>query len=141
MKADNRNDEQLELVLTAGPWPFVTRRQYRRRDGSHHVWHSRSHRKDLPGGEAAGPAGPGSGPFRWLWAPAKLNWWIGIVFALGSALFTLGSLLILVPGLAEHWSYSEMQVNAVFFAGSIPFTTAAYLQLFQAANAGEFPER
>ena len=29
-----------------------------------------------------------------------------------------------------------MQVNAIFFVGSIPFTIAAYLQLFQAANAG-----
>ena len=32
-------------------------------------------------------------------------------------------------------------VNRIFFAGSIPFTVAAYLQLFQAANAGEIPLR
>ena len=139
MKPDSQDHEQLELVATAGPWPFVTRRTYRRRDGSHHVWHSRIHRKDLRRGEAGRPAG--AGPLRWLWNPGQLNWWIGIVFALGSSLFMLGSLLILVPGLAEQWSYSETQVNAVFFAGSIPFTTAAYLQLFQAANAGEFPSR
>jgi hypothetical protein len=74
-----------------------------------------------------------------VWNPGHLNWWIGVVFALGSSLFMLGCLLILVPGLAEQWSYGEHQVNMVFFAGSIPFTTAAYMQLFQAANAGDFP--
>ena len=30
-------------------------------------------------------------------------------------------------------------VNRIFFTGSVPFTVAAYLQLFQAANASEFP--
>lgn len=49
-----------------------------------------------------------------------------------------GSLLTLEPGIARQWSLDNATVNAIFFAGSIPFTTAAYLQLFQAANAGEF---
>ncbi len=72
---------------------------------------------------------------RYLWAPGQLNWWIGTVFALGAALFMAGCVLVLSPGLAPGWSANA---NAVFFAGSIPFTSAAYLQLFQAANAGEF---
>jgi hypothetical protein len=46
--------------------------------------------------------------------------------------------LILVPALAQQWSFDTNAINATFFAGSIPFTIAAYLQLFQAANAGEF---
>jgi hypothetical protein len=50
----------------------------------------------------------------------------------------LGSLLFLAPELARDWSLDANAINAIFFAGSIPFTTAAYLQLFQAANAGEF---
>lgn len=70
--------------------------------------------------------------------PGQLNWWIGVVFALGSALFALGSVLSLVPALARSWSLDTQAVNAIFFAGSLPFTTAAYLQLFQAANTAAF---
>jgi hypothetical protein len=70
--------------------------------------------------------------------PQQLNWWIGVVFAVGSLLFLLGSLLSLAPVLARTWSLDTNEINAIFFAGSIPFTTAAYLQLFQAANAGKF---
>ena len=58
---------------------------------------------------------------------------------MGSILFATGSILSLVPDLADTWSFDSNQINAVFFVGSIPFTTAAYLQLFQAANAGENP--
>ena len=75
---------------------------------------------------------------QWLWMPRELNWWIGNVFAVGSVLFALGSVLSLAPVLARAWSLDTTQINAIFFAGSIPFTVAAYLQLYQAANAGEF---
>jgi hypothetical protein len=71
--------------------------------------------------------------------PWKLNWWIGIIFAIGSVLFALASLLSLAPEMATSWSISSSAINAIFFAGSIPFTTAAYLQLFQAANASPAP--
>lgn len=70
--------------------------------------------------------------------PRQLNWWIGNIFALGSLLFAVASVLSLSPALAQTWSLDTAQINAIFFAGSIPFTIAAYLQLFQAANAGEF---
>jgi hypothetical protein len=71
--------------------------------------------------------------------PRTLNWWIGVVFAVGSLLFALASVLSLAPNLAARWSIESSEINAIFFTGSIPFTIAAYLQLFQAANAGEFP--
>lgn len=70
--------------------------------------------------------------------PGELNWWIGIVFALGALLFMAGSVLSLAPVVVQEFSLTANTVNAIFFAGSIPFTTAAYLQLFQAANAREF---
>jgi hypothetical protein len=73
-----------------------------------------------------------------LWQPRQLNWWIGTVFALGALLFLLGSVFSLMPGLAQSWSLDATAINVIFFAGSIPFTFAAYLQLYQAANAGEF---
>jgi hypothetical protein len=68
--------------------------------------------------------------------PGQLNWWIGTVFALGSFLFGLGSLLGLLPALANACGLDASTINAIYFSGSIPFTIAAYLQLFQAANAG-----
>jgi len=70
--------------------------------------------------------------------PQQLNWWIGVFFAAGSSLFLLGSVLSLAPALAQKWSVEAAAINPIFFAGSIPFTIAAYLQLFQAAKAGEF---
>ena len=73
-----------------------------------------------------------------LWMPRQLNWWIGIIFALGSLLFAVASGLALSPALARTWSIDEAAINAIYFAGSIPFTIAAYLQLFQTANAGQF---
>ena len=42
-----------------------------------------------------------------------------------------------VAGARKIWSLDAAQINAIFFAGSIPFTTAGYLQLYQAANADE----
>jgi hypothetical protein len=67
-----------------------------------------------------------------------LNRRIGLLFAGGSALFMLGGILSLSPALAAGLSLESSSLNTFFFAGSIPFTAAAYLQLFQAANA--FPE-
>lgn len=132
-----RDHENSEVIEVAGPWKFVTRRTYRTRDGNSWVWRSRHHRKRLATPESHGfPAWPIS-LTRILWQPCQLNWWIGIIFALGSALFALGSLLFLVPSLAQSWGWETEQLNGIFFAGSLPFTTAAYLQLFQAANAGE----
>jgi len=73
--------------------------------------------------------------------PSKLNWWIGSIFTIGASLFIIGSLLVLLPQAVVFFNLTPNQVNAVFFAGSIPFTTAAYLQLLQAANAGDFTEK
>ncbi|MEH6592422.1 MAG: hypothetical protein V7746_19305 [Halioglobus sp.] len=123
-----------EIVESRGAWWFATRLDLRHPEGRREVKHSRYHRKHL----ASRP--------QWetglyllvasLWMPRQLNWWIGVVFAVGASLFVLGCVLFLYPSVATAWSISENQANAMFFAGSIPFTTAAYLQLFQAANAG-----
>ena len=134
----NSSQPPPDVVETRGPWPFTTRRTYRRADGSLSVWSSRHHRKGLlprATGEAEKLAATLSSS---LWMPRKLNWWIGVIFAVGAMLFALASVLSLSPALAVAWSLDSTTINAIFFAGSIPFTTAAYLQLFQAANAGEF---
>jgi hypothetical protein len=99
--------------------------------------HSRHHRKGLPGARAGqpGPGLGGAGLLRSLWQPRLLNWWIGTLFACGSLLFMLGGILSLAPGIAASWSLDASAVNAIFIAGSIPFTLAAYLQLYQSAKA------
>jgi len=94
--------------------------------------HSRHHRKGLPRTRT----GLGRGALlRALWQPRLQNWWIGTLFACGSLLFMLGGILSLAPGIAAGWSLEAGAINRIFFAGSIPFTLAAYLQLHQAANA------
>lgn len=126
-----------EPIETKGPWPFITQRAYRSSDGSRRVWHSRAHRKELPAEPVVKALKLYRLLLRSLWMPGQLNWWIAIIFALGSFLFILGSVLSLAPELAQAWLLDNRAVNTIFFAGSIPFTTAAYLQLFQAANVGE----
>ncbi len=125
------------LIKSVGPWPFTTQRVYQRYDHSLAVWRSRNHRKGLLVSVPGKTVRIGLLLQRCLWMPQQLNWWIGIVFAVGASLFMLGSMLSLAPTLARDWSLSPNAVSAVFFAGSIPFTIAAYLQLFQAANAGK----
>lgn len=117
------------LLESAGPWPFVTWRLVAVPSGPPVEWRSRHHRKGLPHKPAPLPTVLTHA----AWLPHLLNWWIGVIFALGALLFTLGSLFVLLPGLAA--ATPAQTANAVFFAGSIPFTTAAYLQLYQAANA------
>jgi hypothetical protein len=127
-------ERRLEVLEESGPWPFVSRRTYRHPDGSTRAWQSRHHRKGLRVFEPLERRPLHVLLLIALWMPQNLNWWIGSVFALGATLFALGSVLVLVPDLAQALS---VDANPVFFAGSIPFTAAAYMQLFQAANAGD----
>ncbi len=132
------DSDGLELIESAGAWPFITRRAYQLADRSRAVWRSRVHRKRLYRTEPVQPGAGAAAVMRSLWMPRQLNWWIGVVFAGGSSLFMLGSVFTLAPTLAQAWALDAAAINAIFFAGSIPFTTAAYLQLFQAANTGEY---
>jgi hypothetical protein len=137
--ASQTQTEQRPVVVDEkGPWPFVTRRVFRSADGSEQVWSSRHHRKGLLLRAAREAEEVAVKLSSCLWMPQQLNWWIGTVFALGALLFALASVLSLWPNLAAAWSLDSTEINAIFFAGSIPFTIAAYLQLFQAAKAGEF---
>ena len=126
------------IVDVKGPWPVVTRRVFHLTDGSKHVWSSRHHRKSLLVRGTAEAEEIALALLRCLWMPQRLNWWIGIIFAIGSLFFAWASVLCLAPALARALSLDMAGINAIFFAGSIPFTIAAYLQLFQAANAGDY---
>lgn len=119
--------DRLEEVR--GAWPFVTLRRYNR-GGRAHLWLARDHRKGLFRHRRA--LDDTQAPF---WQTARYNWIMGLIFVIGSSLFMLGSAMALFPAMVK--ALPGWTTNATFFAGSIPFTTAAYLQLFQAANTDE----
>lgn len=134
----NENDKHVpnaEVVESRGPKPFVTRRVHRAADGSLQVWSARHHRKGLVAPELARVMSLGERVRGCLFEPGELNWWIGIIFAVGASLFAVASVFVLAPQLAARMAMTSTSPNVVYFAGSIPFTVAAYLQLFQAANA------
>jgi hypothetical protein len=66
---------------------------------------------------------------RTFWAPHRIGWWTGALFAVGSTLFLAPSL----PGAAEV--VSATAIAATYFAGSIFFTLAGYTQLLEVLNA------
>ena len=115
----------LRDLIVRGPGRFVTYRSYLLQ-GRRVVWLARYNRKGL----LPVHAGDGTLP---IWLRPSFNSWIGALFALGSLLFMLGAGLSLFPN-----PLSQVQIAVVFFLGSIPFTTAGFLQNFQAANAPTF---
>jgi hypothetical protein len=97
--------------------PFV---DHLRADGVVVRWESRRHRKQLTSGSAAGST--------W-WAPQARGWWIAVLFAAGSLLFALGSLPWYVAITGARWD------SVTFFAGSVFFTSAAFLSYREAVDA------
>jgi len=105
--------------------PFVTCEELIRADGTTLVWESRRHRKHIPA-ERTGST--------W-WAPHAIAWWIGVLFAIGSTCFALGSLPSYADGVGTNPD------NLTYFIGSIFFTTAAFLQYFEAASTNPLLDR
>jgi hypothetical protein len=99
------------------------------------VWSLRHQRKGLHQLVHGQTVSPDQFKGSCLWQPRRMNWWIGILFACGSILFMFGGILSLMSMLTTIPWFRPSTVNLIFFAGSIPFTSAAYLQLYQSANA------
>jgi hypothetical protein len=93
-----------------------------RPDGVVVRWESRRHRKHLAEGRGS----------TW-WAPRARGWWIGVLFAVGSALFVLGALPAYATAVGIRWD------TATFFAGSLFFTSAGFLTYREAVDAGPHP--
>jgi len=102
----------------------------RRPDGTQAVFTARRHRKGH--GLVHDTARERVGAIPW-WAPQRRGWWIAVLFMVGSTCFAVGSL----PPTAELLGTSAAYV---FFIGSIFFTSAAYLQYYEATNEGDDPE-
>lgn len=100
--------------------PFTTYRTRVRPDGDVEVRESRRHRK------RPGPAAYGHEVW---WAPRDRGWWIGVLFAIGSALFVLGVIPAYAVGVGVRAD------GLTFFAGSVFFTSAGFLQYREAVDA------
>ena len=70
-------------------------------------------------------------PPLFLWRPHSLNWWIAVLFLIGSWHFVGASLLILAG------STNTYLIDLIYFIGSLFFTSAGYSQYYQAINAPE----
>jgi hypothetical protein len=124
-----------------GIGPFVTWALSRSGGGAPRLQTSRRLRKGLRSlPVAAGAASPDLAEpaprHDWLrlWMPARLGWWIAVLFMIGSALFALGGLRAAAPHLPWLGWLGAAAINPVFFAGSLVFTAAAYLQFYEALN-------
>ena len=114
-----------EKIDRYGIGPFTTAGRLRRPDGSeveYSAWH---HRK---GHGLIDPADSNDRRTQW-WAPARRGWWIAVLFMVGSLCFALGAF----PPTASALGSADA---AVFFIGSLFFTSAAYLQFYEATNEG-----
>ncbi len=106
--------------------PFTTHVTFRRPDGITAEWASRTHRKHASMLSRDRHRGV------W-WAPRRASWWIGVLFAIGSACFLIGPF----PGFVEL--VGSGVDGMVFFVGSIFFTSAAALQWLETINADPGP--
>lgn len=116
-----------ERVASEGPGPFVTAETFRTPDGRLVRWRSRAHRKSSPAIHRAAAGTHRSEPV-W-WRPRRRAWWMAVLFSIGSSCFLVG-------GVVSQWqSTTHEWVGPLFFAGSIFFTSASYLQYNEAVNA------
>ena len=128
-----------QCVAESGPWPFITKRIFEAGDKKKTIWSSRHHRKHLRVSLDSRTVLPKLRLAEVVWFPRRMNWWMGVIFSLGALLFGLASLLSLDSTAMNEMSGWREMVATTFFVGSLFFTAAAYLQLFQSANAREFP--
>lgn len=128
-------DGQKKPFKLEGAYPFITKLTFGYGDNNAHAWESRLFRKGITTEIKLDFKSVRKSLWSGLAKVASLNWWISILFAVGSGLFILGSVFSLWKDIAEYFKLEPEQVNLIFFLGSIPFTSAAFLQLLQAILA------
>jgi hypothetical protein len=112
MTTQNRGGRDL---ITGAPVTFV---DHVRPDGVIVRWESRHHRKHQR--PAAGST--------W-WAPRARDWWIAVLFAIGSLLFAIGSVPAYASTAGAVWD------TVTYFIGSLFFTAASFLCYREAVDA------
>ena len=110
--------------------PFTTSMVLQPPDGAEVEWTAWRHRRGLGLIDRSGEVTRGR--HAW-WMPQTRGWWIAVLFMVGSTCFAAGSFppTASLIGDAAGW---------VFFVGSIFFTSAAYLQYYEATNEGNHVE-
>ena len=125
--------------------PFITRAVIEGLEGLEHssvLLTSRRHRKQLRPLRLLTSVGldheavPRKDWFR-FWAPDRLSWWMAILFMIGSSLFAIGAAPSLWPVFFQSFLGQDANPisNVTYFVGSLFFTSAASLQLFQSMNS------
>jgi hypothetical protein len=109
------SDRDSREVVVVAPATFVDRVHP---DGVIMRWGSRQHRKHAKS----------AGDSTW-WAPRARGWWIGVLFAIGSVLFGVGSVPAYATAVGSEWDL------VTYFVGSIFFTSAAFLTYREAVDA------
>jgi hypothetical protein len=127
MRSYPRTPAGWKVLTRRSVGPFATHVTWERPDGGTTAWSSRTHRKHSSRLSRPRHAGV------W-WAPNRVSWWIGVLFAFGSACFLIGPF----PGFVQL--VGSGVDGMVFFVGSIFFTSAATLQWLETINADEGPE-
>lgn len=112
------------VIDRGGPGPFTTALVLQDPAGQRWVWHSRRNRKGLDP-EPAHRVAQTRPRHALSINPGSVTWWIAVLFMIGSALFAVGSGSALLGTPVS---------GAVFFIGSIFFTSAAYLQFLEVVN-------
>ena len=110
--------------------PFTTHVTFQQEDGTTVAWSSRSHRK-----HASLLSRVRGRRERVHQAARHASWWIGVLFAAGSLCFLVAPM---------PWFFDAVGASidaAVFFVGSLFFTSAAALQWLETINADLGPGR
>ena len=131
--------KKCQRITQHGVGFFITRIVQYLSDGRRLVLHSRWQRKGLPpvridseGKET--PLRLAINPWLHFWAPGRLAWWIALLFLVGSACFALGSFTLIWPQYSPEITTGHHEIGAIFFMGSLFFTSASWLQLLEAIN-------
>ncbi len=135
----DKTEESANRVIHRALGFFVTRLVEHLPDGRQRISHSRWYRKGLAPIEVASDGtamreAPAANPWLQLCAPQRLAWWIALFFIVGSACFAAGSFASNWPQYCPAGLANSRVISAVFFTGSLFFTTAAGLQVLEAIN-------
>lgn len=123
-----RFPEEWTLEKAHGFAGYVTRLIHRLPDGRRHIWASRPFRKRratiLKNEQCESCT---CRQFRWWgWMPLRLSWWVAIIFTLGSILFFIAGIGMMID--------VELGGNLLGFIGSVFFSVGSYLAFLEVIN-------
>ncbi len=125
--------EHWQRLKSRGAAHFTTQVMHRLPSGNFHIWSSRQFRKrrstEIQPETTTSQLQPRRRRINyWGWKFGSLTWWIGFIFTLGSILFVVGAIPMMLanPPLEK--------IAMINFLGSICFTVGSYAALLEAIN-------